>query len=128
MPEMRVALEDMRLGPIEDLQLKGNLASTLMKLVYAFLWQEEVFGPPFLFEPEANIKGAELIPKVNAFANRLNTYTFYEQNFQDAISIFPGDYRCNREQPHTKWHTESAVGLLDLLYMCDFIHSLTINI
>ena len=64
------------------MQLIGDLASALVKLLYAFVWQEQILDIPFVFDPEANIKGNELIPVVNAFANRLNDFTFYEENFQ----------------------------------------------
>ena len=64
------------------MQLIGDLASSLVKLLYAFVWQEQTLDIPFVLDPEANIKGNELIPVVNAFANRLNDFTFYEENFQ----------------------------------------------
>lgn len=51
-------------------------------MVYAFLWDEESILPPFVFDPEANEMGAELIPLVNSFGNRFNDFTYYEQNFQ----------------------------------------------
>ena len=86
--------------------------------------------------------GAELIPYVNAFANRLNDFTFYEQNFQvrqfycamtvivemivkDGHLIYPGDEWCNPQQPHSKWHLQSGIGLLDLVYLCDNMYQLT---
>ena len=64
------------------MQLIGNLASALVKLLYAFVWQEHTLDIPFVLEPEANIRGNELIPVVNAFANMLNDFSLYEQNFQ----------------------------------------------
>ena len=64
------------------MQLVGNLASALVKLLYAFVWQEQTLDIPFVFDPEANIRGNELIPVVNSFANMLNDFTLYEQNFQ----------------------------------------------
>ena len=60
------------------------MISTAVKLLYAFVWQEEYLNPqpPFVLDPEANVLGAELIPIVNSFANRLNNFMYYEQNFQ----------------------------------------------
>ena len=60
----------------------GNLLSALVKLIYAFLWDEETIMPPFISDPEANAVGADLIPVVNSFANRFNDFTYYEENFQ----------------------------------------------
>ena len=72
----------MQINAIERLRLQGNLFSAVIKLLYAFLWQESTFDFPLLLNPAVNAIGAELIPSVNAFANRLNDFTFYEQNFQ----------------------------------------------
>ena len=73
---------NLQIGPLEKLRLQGNLISTLIKMIYAFLWDEESIIPPFIFDPEANELGAQLIPLVNAFSNRLNDFTYFEQNFQ----------------------------------------------
>ena len=58
-------------------------------MIYAFLWDEESIIPPFIFDPEANEIGAELIPLVNSFANRFNDFTYYEQNFQVGFVYHP---------------------------------------
>ena len=73
---------NLQIGPLEKLRLQGNLISTLIKMIYAFLWDEESIIPPFIFDPEANELGAQLIPVVNAFSNRFNDFTYFEQNFQ----------------------------------------------
>ena len=42
--------------------------------------------------------------------------------------IYPGDEWCNPSQyAHAKWHHESAVGLLDLIYTCDNVYGLTLQ-
>ena len=42
--------------------------------------------------------------------------------------IYPGDAWCNPSQyAHAKWHHESAVGLLDLIYTCDNVYRLTLQ-
>ena len=80
--QIRALTADIRIGLLEKVQLIGNFASTMVKLLYAFVWQEQTLDIPFVFDPEANVRGNELIPVVNAFANRLNDFTFYEENFQ----------------------------------------------
>ena len=32
---------------------------------------------------------------------------------------------CNNQEAHSKWHVQSAIGLLDLVYLCDNINGLT---
>ena len=80
--QFRALTSNLQIGPLQKLQLQDNLLSTLVKMIYAFLWDEESIIPPFIFDPEANEIGAELIPRVNSFANRFNDFTYYEQNFQ----------------------------------------------
>ena len=80
--QLRELTNDVEINAIEKLRLQGNLFSAVIKLIYAFLWQEATFDSPLLLSPAVNAAGAELIPYVNAFANRLNDFTFYEQNFQ----------------------------------------------
>ena len=67
----------------EKSELRGNFESTLIKLLFAFLWQEQVItDAPIIFNETFNAWGAEMLSEVNAFANSLNTYEFYETNFQ----------------------------------------------
>ncbi len=87
-----------------------------------------ILDVPFLTDPEANVAGGDAIATVNAFANAIGDFAHYEQNFQDGVAIYPGDERCNRspDTPHSKWHQQSAVGLMDLVYVADQVHSLTV--
>ena len=80
--QLRSLISGIQLGPGEKLRLQGNVISATIKLLYACVWQEEFFEPPFLFDPLANQIGAEIIPIVNAFANQLNDFIFQDQNFQ----------------------------------------------
>ena len=45
--------------------------------------------------------------------------------FQEGRDIYPGDVWCNPQIPHAKWHLQSGVGLLDLVYICDNVLKLT---
>ena len=44
---------------------------------------------------------------------------------KDGHLIYPGDDWCNPQQPHSKWHLQSGIGLLDLVYLCDNMYQLT---
>lgn len=124
-PEYRKLTARLYLHPLEKLRLKNNFLSASKKLLFAFVWQEKTFKLPFIFGPAVNSLGSESIQVVNGVANILNDFTFYEKNFQKGIGIYPGDLGCNRKLPHAKWHVQSAVGLLDLVYLCDNINAIT---
>ena len=73
-----------------------------------------ITSSPIVFEPEANARGADLIPVVNAFANSLNTFNNdYDVNLQlTGVNMFPGYEWCNDFNPHSKWHQVKMRGLI----------------
>ena len=70
------------LKPRNKLQLQKNFLSTGIKLLYAFVWQENVIENPLVFDPTLNSFGAYNAKFVNTLANELNNFVHYEQNFQ----------------------------------------------
>lgn len=126
LPELRVAMADVNLGILEKTQLELNFGGTLVKLLYAFLWQEYVLtGADIFLDPEVNTMGALLMPSVNALANWLTDFPVLDDNLQNATNIYPGDVRCNNIEPHSKWHVQSANGLMDLMLLADDMYRLT---
>ena len=63
------------------------MVSAVGKLFYAFVWQEQIFDIPFIQDPEANANGADMIATVNNFLNGINSFEYYEQNFQVCQTI-----------------------------------------
>ncbi|KAF2365485.1 hypothetical protein FHG87_003769, partial [Trinorchestia longiramus] len=125
LPELRNLTSTLKLSIVEETKFLENLIGTLVKLVYAFVWQEQVLTDnPVLLEPDANALGWEYLPIVNAWANSLNKFEYFEPDFQNGTNIYPGDVWCNPAWPHAKWHLESALGLLDLFYLGDEMNRL----
>eukprot|EP00095_Tigriopus_kingsejongensis_P008144 maker-scaffold196_size269943-snap-gene-1.33 protein:Tk08144 transcript:maker-scaffold196_size269943-snap-gene-1.33-mRNA-1 annotation:"hypothetical protein AURANDRAFT_63034" len=123
LPEIRTIIGGMNITSEDKLRIQGNFESALIKLLYAFVWQEWAIGSnPIIYDPEINEQGAALLPTVNAIANALNTFPIYDQDMQDANNTYPGDYWCNNYSPHAKWHLQAANGLMDLLYLSDDLH------
>eukprot|EP00462_Mataza_sp_D1_P019372 CAMPEP_0175127334 /NCGR_PEP_ID=MMETSP0087-20121206/4333_1 /TAXON_ID=136419 /ORGANISM="Unknown Unknown, Strain D1" /LENGTH=415 /DNA_ID=CAMNT_0016409309 /DNA_START=128 /DNA_END=1375 /DNA_ORIENTATION=- len=125
LPTLRRATEYIKLNKAQELSLALAGTGTVTKLMYAFLWQENVFPWPLFKKPEVNKIGAALMPWVNKFANFLTGFVHTDSDFQNAKNVYPGDSKCRVEQPHSKWHEESANGLLDLVFLCDYIAMLT---
>ena len=50
---------------------------------------------------------------------------YLKRTFQEGRDIYPGDVWCNPQIPHAKWHLQSGMGLLDLVYICDNVLKLT---
>lgn len=106
------------------LQFDRNLESAYMKLLWAFLWEEHLWehDGTTIFEPWFNAFGTRITGLINGRANSINSFTYFEQSFQDFVSVYPGDFWCNPQEPHPKWHQQGAVGLLDLMYLADEMH------
>jgi len=120
LPEIRNATEFLNLTEEEKNDFEIDAWTTVFKLVYAFLWQEEVLTDNPLFKNETvNEIGWQLLPLFNKKMNDLNSFEYYEKNFQRGVDIYPGDADCNPHGPHAKWHLESGLGLLDLTYLGD---------
>jgi len=126
LPELREAAGEIILSEETKLELQGNIESTLIKLIYAFLWQEYVITEsPIFLNPIANVIGNTLIKYVNDYANSLSTFPVYDEALKTGEGVYPGSDRCNPVQPHSKWHVESANGLMDLMYLADYIYQIT---
>lgn len=56
------------------------------------------------------------MPEINRLANILTGFDRSKDfDVQQCRNVYPGEERCRREQPHSKWHEASANGVTDLL-------------
>lgn len=125
LPELRNLTGPIDLGLIQETRFVENTVSSVIKLIYAFLWQEEILADnPMFLNETVNRRGWELLPEVNHFANVLNKFEYFEADFQNGTNTYPGGDWCNPVLPHAKWHLESGIGLLDLTYVGDEMYRL----
>eukprot|EP00811_Abedinium_folium_P028354 NODE_4383_length_1898_cov_5.438171.p1 GENE.NODE_4383_length_1898_cov_5.438171~~NODE_4383_length_1898_cov_5.438171.p1 ORF type:complete len:486 (-),score=119.10 NODE_4383_length_1898_cov_5.438171:274-1731(-) len=122
-PTVRASMAAVQLTSAEKAALVPKFAGTLMKLFWAFTWQEATFHYPLLYNAEWNVIGALVTPSVNSLANRLTGFTHPDATIQEGESIYPGQEWCRVKHtaPHAKWHEISANGLMDLGYFADHI-------
>merc|ERR1740131_859029 len=118
LPEIRAGTTDVSLGFLEHAQFQLNTVGTLVKLIYAFLWQEYALTDNELFlDPEVNQIGANFMITINQLADWLTDFPLLDNNLQKGSGIYPGEDYCNPQEPHSKWHVESANGLMDLMLL-----------
>lgn len=98
---------------------------TVMKLLWAFVWQEQTFVYSFVFNAEWNIAGNLATPTLFKLANKLTGFTHDDLDYQQNKDIYPGQLTCNvkASAPHAKWHEVSATGLMDLAFMSDAVRT-----
>jgi len=127
LPELRLATADISFGALELGHFQLNTVGTLMKIIYAFLWQEYALTDSTIFlDPEVNILGASAMVSVNKLADWLTEFPMLDSALQTGYGTYPGDDWCNPQEPHSKWHVESANGLMDLMMLADNIFRLTV--
>ena len=94
--KIRLATADVTLGIMENIQLELDTLATLIKLIYAFLWQEYVLtGSDIFLDPEVNVLGATFMSTVNNLANYLNSFPVLSEALQSGYGVYPGDTWCN---------------------------------
>lgn len=126
LPEIRKAVAHIQPGFFEGLAFAGNTINVAMKFIYAFLWQEEVMTSNPIFRTNfVNSWGSGFLTSLNRNAQYLNNFDYFNQDLQDGRNIYPGDTWCNDAIPHAKWHLQSAVGSLDLVYLADEFFRIT---
>merc|ERR1719348_1692696 len=127
LPEIRVGTADVSLGFLEHAQFQLNTVGTLIKLIYAFLWQEYALTDSEIFlDPEVNQIGASFMVTINSLADYLTDFPTLDNSLQRGYGIYPGEEWCNPQEPHSKWHVESANGLMDLMMLADNVYRLTL--
>merc|ERR1719348_2085878 len=126
LPEIRAGTADVSLGLLEHAQFQLNTVGTLIKLIYAFLWQEYALTDADIFlDPEVNQLGASAMSSVNQLANYLTDFPILDEGLQSGSGIYPGENWCNPQEPHSKWHVQSSNGLMDLMLLADNVFKLT---
>ena len=75
---------------------------------------------------KVNILGAAFMSTVNGLANWLNSFPVLSPALQSGYGVYPGDVWCNPQEPHSKWHVESANGLMDLMMLADSVYRITL--
>jgi hypothetical protein len=126
LPNIQIATSKMREAlPQEEINtLLKNTVGTVIKFVYAFLWQEEAIKINFLKMKFINTIGAKLLPMVNDLATTLTNFEHNDPNFQKGENFYPGEHECNEWDPHAKWHLQTAIALPDFAFLFDELHRL----
>jgi len=94
----------------------------IIKILYAFLWQEFFIPLTFLYNPTFNYLGAVAMPYVNKYSTSLSHFSETDDNVVEAKKVYPGDNQCRGSSPHSLWHEESANGLLEIVFLADYVH------
>jgi len=129
LPAFSDATKDFRPLPLEErVKFGRNLVGTAVKLLYAFVWQEQVITNEIVFKPQVNQIGALLQPMLNNFVTEnIETFKYSNPDFGSGKNFFAGQTRCNKWDPHSKWHLQTAIALTDFIFLADEMHQLFVK-
>lgn len=127
LPSIRASLRGVKVSSKDQSELRYGLFGTVLKLLWAFVWQEEVFQYGSLYTESWNAVGSVLTSTVNSVANGLTGFSHPDESLQQNKKMYPGQGDCDvkKTAPHAKWHVQSANALMDLTYLCDKVSSAT---
>merc|ERR1719495_80307 len=131
LPAMNEATKDFRPLPLEDrVDFGRNLIGTAVKLLYAFVWQDQVLTPataPWVVNPQVDQIGSILLPILNGFVStNIETFKYSDPDFVKGTNFYPGFENC-RWDPHAKWHLQTSIALTDFIFLSDQMHQLFVK-
>lgn len=124
LPEIVKATENNSTPLTERLNLIIIFSGVLLKLIFAFVFQEKFLPIPGFETHPAILIGGSLIPYLNGIADSLTGFQQTDANVNESQFVYPGQAKCKHDQGHSIWHEVSANGLLDLMFFCDHMSQL----
>lgn len=128
LPALGEHVKDFSLSMEESIGVFAKLVAVLLKIGWAFIWQEEfvhILPANILFAPMTMHIAVAITPYVYRVADALSG--FYEQDHElnTVGKVFPGDKFCRIDSPHALWHEISANGLMNFAYLANHVNGLS---
>jgi len=125
LPELKPKVANIHWPLKTKIDVVEKLTGSVIKIIYAFLYQEKYLKVPG-FDTKIMIElGGAGISMMNGFADSLTGFPQTDGNVNRSFGVYPGEEKCKYEQAHSTWHEVSANGLLDIVFLCDYIHGLS---
>merc|ERR1711924_246595 len=104
----------------------SQFAGLMIKILYAFTWQEWTIPQAhILYHPIPEYIGGLLVPYLNHFADAISGVPQTDPVVQNAGNVYPGVEKCRGgSSPHATWQEMSANGFLEYAFLSDYIHSI----
>ena len=125
-PEIIPLLAENSISIFESIDLFISFAGMLIKIGWAFLWQEQ-YSPPIIkgmYNHFGLMLARAVTPELNRLASYLDGIYNTEADVVFNTEIYPGARYCNAQSAHALWHQQSANGLFDLILVMDKLYGL----
>ena len=90
LPRLGLAVKNIELTTDEKTDLAKKFGGFLIKIAYAFVWQEYFIPLKFLYHPIPLKIGAFLTPFINEAANALSGFVQTDQSADNGENLYPG--------------------------------------
>lgn len=127
LPELKTKVTKVQFPLMTSISVIRKFGGTLMKIIFAFLYQEKYMHLPGFNTPEGIKIGASIMPQLNGLADGLSGFKETDTNVNESVNVYPGQAFCKTDQSHSLWHEASANGLLDIVFTTDYINKMTIK-
>lgn len=123
MPALHGKTQHLTITQDEKTTLFEKFVGCLVKLLASFVYQEHYVKVPEEFYALIPMEiAAAMLPYVNHVASKISGFPQTDEAVNNSKGVYPGDDKCRHQQPHSLWHEESASGLLELIFVTDYIH------
>ena len=122
LPELHKQTKHLTISDHEKETIFEKFVGCLMKLLFAFLYQEHSVPVPELWGPMGLRLAAYIMPYFNKIADDISKFPEADSHVKQSKNVYPGDDYCRTYQAHSIWHEESASGLLELIFVADYIN------
>jgi hypothetical protein len=68
-----------------------------------------------------------LMPMINGLSTSLTAFNYTNQNLQMGNDMYPGQDWCKKTSPHAIWHHQTAIALVDFVYLADEMNRIFIS-
>jgi len=65
-----------------------------------------------------------ITPDINELSTRISQVPQTDSAVTSSKNIYPGEDQCKGYSPHALWHEESANGLLEIVFLGDFMNKI----
>lgn len=124
-PALDKSIQSLHIPINERFKLAGMFGGFILKIGFAFLYQEQYVQLPGFKSQFAIWLGGSNIATINHIADAMSGFTQTDEDVNNSVNVYPGSKWCNVHSSHSTWHEASANGLLDLIFIANHINYMT---
>ena len=103
-PEIIPLVKNVPVTFIDSFEILTRMSGMLIKILWAFLWQEQFLTPPWALKMFPLHIGATITPWVMKIGSEIDGIPQTSDYMIKGEHVYPGWKKCNVASPHALWH------------------------